>query len=54
VHEADQPDLVSDFPDADRLPGEHRNEDDFEVSDAGSAALGHLNGSVVKRIIRVK
>jgi hypothetical protein len=52
VHEADKPDLISDFPYADILTSEDRAEVDLAVSDADSAALRNPYGPVVKRVVR--
>ena len=51
MHEADKPDAVSDLPDTDILTSEDRAQVDLAVSDADSAALGHLDGPVVKRVV---
>jgi hypothetical protein len=47
VHEADKPDLVSDFPNTDILTGEHRAEVDFAEPDADPPALGNPDGAVI-------
>ena len=48
VHEADEPDLVSDLSYPHILDGEHRAEVDLAPSDADPPALGHPHGAVTK------
>ena len=44
MHEADEPDALSDFPDADALTGEDGAEIDFATPEAQVTALGDGEG----------
>ena len=52
MHEADKPDLVSDFSDADILATEHGAQVDLAVTHTDPATLGYLDGPIVKRVFR--
>jgi hypothetical protein len=53
MHKVDQPDIVVDFLDADRLVGEDRTEIYFFAAQIDFAAMGDHDGFVVKRIVDV-
>ena len=52
LHEADKPDLVSNFSDADILAGKHDTQVDLASANAESATLGYPDCPVVKRVLR--
>ena len=45
MHEADQPDVVGDFSDADVLSGEHDAEIGLAAAEASASAAGHCLAS---------
>jgi hypothetical protein len=53
VHETDQPDAVSHFPDPDALTGEGRTEIDLASADARVTALSHRDCAIMERIFGV-
>jgi hypothetical protein len=53
VHEADEPDAVSDFPDTDALTGEGGTEIDFARAEAQAAALRDRDGAIVEGIVEL-
>ena len=52
MHEADKPDLVSDFSDADILATKYSAQVDLAVTHTDPATLGYLDGPIVKRVFR--
>jgi hypothetical protein len=54
VHEADQPDVIGDFADADVLTSEHATEIDLAPAKAQAAALGHGDGHIVERVMQLR
>src|SRR5258705_7781463 len=54
VHEADEPDVVSDFSHANVLSREDLTEVDFAPSEAQAAALGHGDGHVMERVMQLR
>ena len=52
THEADEPDSVLDFADADSLSGEGLGEIDFLSVKADAPATGDQDGAIVKRVMR--
>ena len=53
LHEADQPDFIADFLDADVLTRQRGSEIDFAVADAYAASVGDGNCAVVERIAQI-
>ena len=53
MHEADQPNVVFDLPDAHQLAGEHGTEVDFMSAKADAAAAGYAHGSIVIRVLEL-
>ena len=51
-HEADKPDPVGNFSDADILAPEHRTQVDLVVANANPAASGYPDGPIVKRLLQ--
>lgn len=52
MHEADQPDVIGDFPDSDILTGEDGAEVDLASAEARSAALRDGDSAVVQRVLQ--
>ncbi len=53
MHEADQPDVISDFADADVLTSEHATEIDLALAEAEAAALGDGHGEIVEGVFQL-
>ena len=53
VHKADEPDLVSDLPDADVLTGEDGAEVDLEAVHADATAARNGDGAIVERVVQI-
>ena len=53
MHEADQPDFVSDFFDANILTSKNLAQVDLTPSDANPATGGDGDGAIVKRVLQV-
>ena len=52
IHEADKPNSVGDLSDSDMLASKYSTEIDLPSTNTNSAALGHLNSAVMKRVLR--
>jgi hypothetical protein len=53
MHEADQPDFVSDLFDADILTGKNLAQVDLTPSDADPATGSDGDGAIVKRVLQI-
>ena len=54
MHEADQPDALGDFPEADVLAGEDCAEVDLAAPEAQAAALSDRESAIVERILQLR
>ena len=54
MHEADEPDVVSDFTHPDGLSGKDLTEIDLASTEAQSAALSHGDGHVVEGVVQLR
>jgi len=52
VHEADQPDVISDFPNADGLAGKDLAEIDLASTEAQPPALRDDDGAIVEGVVK--